>query len=287
MRGWWEIAGDDVQALHDEPTLGVKHAVAFHQGRTLAVVQIDGWHWIAGLKGDAHHRKSVDELLVDLREGQESGPLEDERWRHLERNGRRLRWAFEASPAPDETRDAWLDREIDGMRRDAIVSIWPHSLDDDARDLIDRTMRIVGEVLPEHLRRTLSGIESEWLKKEVRGAYEAMYVGSDKDRQRWPEGSQDPAVWLRVLSNDHHWPKLRQCFPSLSSPKLFKQLRKVRNDWAHFAYRQQVRGREIQSLEGLFGLLQDIGSTRAASNVKFIREVLGAQQRRQTARSMP
>lgn len=283
MRGWWEIAGDDVQALHDEQALGVGYAVAFHQGRTLAVVQINGWRWVAGLKGDDHHKKAVDTLRVDPREGLESGPIEDERWRRFEHDGQRLRWAFEASPAPDDVHRAWMGEDqngtpIGGMRRDTIVSVWPYSLVDDERDLIERALRILGAELQGHFARSFGQVQTTTL---IRDAY-----GDEVRSDRYLDPSlgtfsHDPGHWLRVVLSN--WSIVRGSLLPLTDDD-FHQLRRFRNDWAHFAYRQEVTEDEIASLRCMTELLDGIGAKSAATTVKFICKVLGVQVgRRQEA----
>lgn len=289
MRGWWEFAGDDVQALHDEQALGVEYAVAFHQGRTLAVVQIDGWHWVAGLKGDDHHKKSVDELLVDQREGQESGPIEDERWRRLERNGQRLRWAFKASPAPDDACEAWLGEDqggtdVVGMRRDAIVSVWPYSLADDPRDLVDRAMRAFGEAVQGYLVKKLGQQDLNRLRQCLLEA--AVTDAVRRELEPYPEKSQDPSLWLKfICDNWNAWDRVRHCLPSFQLPSFFRQLLRLRNRWAHFAFEQQITVHEVDNLRRMVGLFNEIGEVRAANSVDFIRRVLETQVKRRDTKT--
>ena len=279
MRGWWEIAGNDVRALDDDNALGVKYAVAFHQGRTLAVVQIDGWHWVAGLEGDDHHRESVDALLAGRSDRSfDCGRLEDERWRDYEKDGdsKRLRWALDASPAPDEVWEAWVGAngtEIAGMRRDAIVSVWPYSLADDERDLMERVMRILGEAIQTHLVRTSGCQDCTRLRDAARQAADLREEGR-------PEDSQDPSLWLKVLSHEDNWSWLRFRVPSFRSRNTLFQLRSLRNRWAHFAYQHQVRQGEVDGLGLVTRLLYDIGASSAAVTVDFIRRVLETQVRR-------
>ncbi|WP_423919553.1 hypothetical protein [Candidatus Poriferisodalis sp.] len=281
MRGWWEIDGSDVQALADPAALGVQYAVAFHQGRTRAVVQIDGWHWVAGLEGDAHHLLSVDDFLHGSQAGGcESGPLEDERWRNQER----VRWAFDASPAPDRVHQAWVNEggtEVSGMRRDTIVSVWPYSLADDQRDLVDRALRIFGEVLQARLVREFGPRDLDWLRQSLRDG--AGSAEARRELGEHPERSLDPELWLKLVSKDENWHRVRDCFPSFRQPSFFRQLLRMRHRWAHFAYREQVREREIDNLRRITGLLNDIGSQRAASNVGFIRRVLETHVQRREA----
>ena len=287
MRGWWEFEGDDVRALHDQQALGAEYAVAFHQGRTVAVVQVDGWHWIAGLHGDEHHRQSVDELLTDRSEGQESGSLEDERWCQLECSGQRLRWAFKAKPASEKVWAAWVGANgtgIVGMRRDAVVSIWPYSLADDQRDLIERAMRILGEVVQEYLVRDLG-------HQDLRRIRELLLKAAVTDEARrelgpCPEESRDPSLWLKfVCDNWNGWDRVQACFPSFQLPSFFRQLLRLRNRWAHFAYREQVTVREIDNLRRMVGLFDEIGAARAGLSVDFIRRVLDAQVKRRNGAS--
>lgn len=283
MRGWWEIAGADLQELQDEQALGVKYAVAFHQGRTLAVAQVDGWHWIAGLKRDDHHKKSVDEIIVDPSEGQESGPIEDERWRSLECSGRRLRWAFKASPAPDDVHRAWMGEDrngtpIVGTRRDTIVSAWPYSLVDDERDLIERALRILGAELQGHVARSFGQVQTTTLIRDTYGdeVRSDRYLGTSLKTF-----SHDPGHWLRVVLSN--WGIVRASLLPLTDDD-FHQLRRFRNDWAHFAYRQEVTEDEIASLGRMTKLLDGIGAKSAATTVKFICKVLRVQVgRRQEA----
>ena len=269
MRGWWEMPGNDVQALNDRAALDVEYAVAFHGGIVQAVVQIDGWHWVAGLKGDAHHRLPVNEFLRSGHDdGYTSGPLEDERWRELEEAGQRVRWAFGAARAPDEVQDAWLGTGITGMRRDTLVSVWPYSLVDDERDLVERSLRILGAELQSCFLAESGERSAQWLR-------DAAMRAADHPLPM-PELSHDPKLWLRfVIMN---WSKVKHCFPSLRESafreKPFDKLRDFRNDWAHFAYRQQISEREVECLQLMTSLFRDLNASGAEKIVDFIRRVL-------------
>ncbi len=276
MRGWWEIAGDDVRDMHDQGALGVKYAVAIHRGQTVAVAQIDGWYWAAGLEGAAHHKLPVDDFLHGSRDRPyEFGSLEDEHWRDHERAGERLRWAFCASPASAKARDVWVgdgNCEISERRRDTLVSIYPYSLADDQRDLVDRAMRALGEVLQEHVTRALRQRDTDWLRSALEESAPGIDLGDN------PEDSRDPSLWLTVAISN--WAEVQDCFPSFQSGSFFKQLRRLRNRWAHFAYRAQVTEHEIDNLRRMTGLFREIGKSSAANHVDFIRRVLEVHVRR-------
>ena len=182
---------------------------------------------------------------------------------------------------------AWVDAngtEITGMRRDAVVSIWPYSLADDQRDLIERAMRILGEVVQEYLVRDLGqrdlGRIREYLLKAAATDEARRELGS------CPEKSRDPSLWLKfVCDNWNDWDRVQQCFSSFQLPSFFRQLLRLRNRWAHFAYQQQVTVREIDDLRRMVGLFDEIGVARAGLSVDFIRRVLDTQVRRRDGAS--
>ena len=156
------------------------------------------------------------------------------------------------------------------MRRDTLVSVWPYSLVDDERDLIERAMRILGEALQTRLVREFSPRDIAWLRQSLRD--EAAGEVARRALGQYPEQSRDPALWLKFVEDN--WAQVQSCFPSFRQSGFFLQLLRLRHQWAHFAYREEVTEHEVDNLRRLTGLLNGIDSQRAASNVDFIRRVL-------------
>lgn len=270
MRGWWEIPPDEVEALAVPSKLNVRYAVATHEGLTRAVVRVDGWHWVAGLMGDDHHRMSVDDVLRGDHAGKcEFGHLEDRRWRTHER----VRWGFGAKDAPGGARKAWMGgdgvgTQISGMRRDTLASVWPYSLASDPRDLVERSLRILATELRSHLDAKFGGDDVEAWRQNVAREWATRF------RQASIEPSDDdPSLWLQILEDE--WSRVHTSFRPLDW-SLFSRLRRLRDDWAHFA-REHASDAVARSLDDLRQLLNVIGASNAARNVSFMRQVVKAQ----------
>ena len=275
MRGWWEIDSKDVVAMSDSKALNVRHAVAFHRGRTLAVVQIVGWRWAAGMAGDAHHRLDVDQVDRHRHVGSlEFGSLED----GGRRDNRGVRWAFDAKPASSEARDAWLGdnrSKIIHPRRETPVSIWPYSMVDDQRMMIERALVILAVELRCHLQSCFGERKIAAWRRNFEDAKRAEWRRPDIEFS-----NDDPWLWLEVTRRNQY--TVRRCMSQRTYEDL-DGLRKLRNRWAHYAFMEHVSEDEIECLNLMRSFFDGIGSENAARNVSFIRRVLQVHLRRREA----
>ena len=212
MRGWWEIDPRDLDSL------GIKHAVAFHAGVTLAVVRIGSWKWLR-TTGDDHHRKPVDNL------GQ---PRSEFDWANP---GAGVRWAFDVADYPigDTAHEAWIGdggKLVPARLRDTIKSYWPDSPDDSARDLLGKALELLGgslRLLNEPRFRPAWG--ENW-HEELCSRYSIF--GS----HRFRVSPSDPYVHLKILQKE------RKAASVLLGSEADQRLRNslcARNQWAHFA----------------------------------------------------
>ena len=275
MRGWWEIDSEDVLAMSDPKALKVRHAVALHRGRALAVVQIVGWRWAAGLADDAHHRVDVDQVERHRRTGSlEFGNLEDGGWR----DNPSVRWAFDAKPASPEARDAWLNSDLPRIaqrRRDTLVSFWPYSMTDDQRKMVEQALVILAVELRCHLLSSFGISTVAAWRRAFEEAKRAEWRAADIEFS-----NDDPWLWLGVARRNGH--QVRRCM-SQHTYEYLEELRKLRDRWAHYAFMERVSQEEIERLRLMQSFFNDIGSTNAALRVGFIRRVLQVHRRRRQA----
>ncbi|WP_419554333.1 Swt1 family HEPN domain-containing protein [Candidatus Poriferisodalis sp.] len=266
MRGWWEIDSDDVLAMSDSKALNVRHAVAFHRGRARAVVRIDGWRWAAGLVGDAHHRVDVDQVEYRDHTGSvKFGRLQDDGWR----DNSNVRWAFDAKPALPEARDAWLSSDssrIFKQRRETLVSVWPCSLADDQRKLVERALLTLAVELRCHLTSVFGDPTVAAWRQNFEDDKKVEWRNSDV-----AFSDDDPWLWLEVARKNGHQVRTSM---SRRTYEYLEQLRHLRNRWAHYAFNEHVSQDEVDSLGRMQSFFNDIGSENSARGVGFIRRVL-------------
>lgn len=211
MRGWWEIDPRDLDSL------GIKHAVAFHAGRTLAVVRIGSWKWLR-TKRDEHHELEVDKL------GQ---PRSDFDWTNPPPG---VRWAFDIAddPMADIAQKAWIGdggKLVPARLRDTIRSYWPDSPDDSARDLLGKALELLGDslrLLNEPRFRGLWG--RDWHERLRR--HHRIFKS-----HRHRASRQDPALQMRILQKESA--AATALFGPTAEEKL-EDLVATRNLWAHF-----------------------------------------------------
>lgn len=212
MRGWWEIDPRDLDSL------GIKHAVAFHAGVTLAVVRIGSWKWLL-TTGDDHHRKPVESL------GQ---PRSEFDWANP---GAGVRWAFGVAddPMADIAHEAWIGdggKLVPARLRDTIKSYWPDSPDDSARDLLGKALELLGgslRLLNEPMFRPDWG--KNWIEDLCR-RYSIL------ESHRFRVSPNDPYVHLKILQKE------RSAASALLGRDADRRLGysvRARNQWAHVA----------------------------------------------------
>lgn len=220
MRGWWEIDPRDLDSL------GIKHAVAFHAGVTLAVVRIGGWKWLR-TERDEHHKLPIDEL------GQPRNKFD---WADPPAG---VRWAFDIAedPMADIAHEAWIGeggKLVPARLRDTIKSYWPDSPDDSARDLLGKALELLGSslyVLNDPRFRPDWG--SNWHDdlRRHHGILKSFRDAVSRD---------DPYIHLKILQREHNAASalLGDDADSMLSDSVF-----ARNQWAHFADINGTRAR--------------------------------------------
>lgn len=212
MRGWWETDPRDLDSL------AIKHAVAFHAGRTLAVVRIGGWKWHR-TKGDEHHTLPVDDL------GQ---PMSEFEWANPPRG---VRWAFDVTdddPMADIAHEAWIGdggKLVPARLRDTIRSYWPDSPDDSARDLLGKALELLGDSLrllnEPRFREPWGNDWHERLRQHHR------IFRSHRHRA----SRQDPALQMRILQKE---PAAARALLGPTADEKLEDFVATRNRWAHF-----------------------------------------------------
>lgn len=221
MRGWWEIDPRDLDSL------GIKHAVAFHAGVTLAVVRIGDWKWLR-TKGDEHHALPVDKLGHSRSDFDWANPPAG------------ARWAFDVvdDSMADIAHEAWIGdggKLVPARLRDTIKSYWPDSPDDSARDLLGKALELLGgslRVLNEprfspslgknwhaELCRRYSILESHWFRPSP----------------------NDPCIHLKILQKEE---SAASALLGRDAKRKLRDALLARNRWAHFADISGVRARD-------------------------------------------
>lgn len=253
MRGWWELEPDDVDALH------ISYAVAFHQGRTLEVVEIDpdSWKW-REIEGPSHHTTPVSAL----------GHPRDAR---PQASNARIRWAFDvlSGDVPRKIRDAWVGddgKQVPERLHHTITSYWPASPADSAHDLLGKAVRLLGRGLRPFMHghfRPRHGVN--WL--EVLRARHELLAFHDG-----PVSPEDPYVHLMVLLRE--WSAVSYAF-TRSDRAVAKRLRDARNRWAHFGPIDAATARGDAAR--ILTFLSEIGATDEFWQVESIVRALDLQ----------
>ena len=212
MRGWWEIDPRDLDSL------GIKHAVAFQAGVTLAVVRIGGWKWLC-TKRDEHHKLPIDEL------GQPRAKFD---WADPPAG---VRWAFDIAddPMTDIAHEAWIGeggKLVPARLRDTIKSYWPDSPHDSARDLLGKALELLGSSLYVlNDPRFRDAWSKDWPEDLCR---RFSILGS----HRFRASPNDPYVHLKILQREHN--AASALLGHYADTRLRNSLL-ARNRWAHFA----------------------------------------------------
>ncbi|WP_420625003.1 Swt1 family HEPN domain-containing protein [Candidatus Poriferisodalis sp.] len=211
MRGWWELDPREVRRL------GVEHAVAFHRGKTRAVVKISCWKWLE-VEGDGHHREPVDGQGHDFATctwPQAPG----------------IRWGFDTprEQVPDEVSDAWLGergKRVPDRLYHTITSYWPASPVDSPHDLLGKALQLLGEGLRPFMEAEFEPRRGSGWREQLRTEHGIL------KHYRGKLSSADPfaslLILLRELSN----------LKGGLGPRFEGTIQKLtwdRNRWAHFA----------------------------------------------------
>ena len=212
MRGWWEIDPRDLDSL------GIKHAVAFHAGVTLAVVRIGDWKWLR-TKGDEHHALPVDRLGQSRTNFNWANPPAG------------VRWAFDVADdsMANIAHEAWIGdggKLVPAKLRDTIKSYWPDSPDDSSRDLLGKALELLGASLRAlNEPRFSPSLGRNW-HEELCRRYSIL------ESHRFRPSPNDPYIHLKILQKED------SAAAALLGPDNQERLREsvlVRNRWAHFA----------------------------------------------------
>lgn len=251
MRGWWELDPREVERL------GIEHAVAFHQGVTRAVVEIDRWKWLE-VKDDDHHRKRVDDLGHDF---------DSCAW--PAKQG--IRWAFDVKSdrADDDVWDAWVG--LDGKRvpdrlYHTITSYWPASTVDSPHDLLGKALKLLGEGLQPTIESVFAEADDDWLER-LRRKHRIL------TSYRGDVSPQDPYIALNLLISE--WETVSPLF-SWTDRDFVETLVDDRNRWAHF---DEETNAEIvlEAVGDIITLLKGVGAKAEATRADSIRRALELQ----------